>query len=265
MKLGIVGNGVVGKALSQCLSANRLYTVVIYDKFHEPFNGSDRRLEINSCDLVFLCVPTPSRTDGSCDTSAVEECVDWITAPMCVKSTVIPGTVERLSARNKEIAFWPEYIGQETEHPWKEISSCGFAIVGGPPTLCRLVVTILRSCLPPETHIHVTNSRTAELCKYMENCFLATKVAFVNQFFEIARLMDIDFQELRELWLTDPRIGRSHTCVTEERGFGGACLPKDLDALIAAMAPLGRASLLEAVAAYNRTIKGKLAASASSL
>jgi len=257
VKLGVVGFGVVGKAMAQCLSGSSANTVVVYDKFQKPFQERRRQEEINTCDLVFVCVPTPSRNDGTCDTSAVEECIGWITPPICIKSTVIPGTVERLSEGNRQVAFSPEYIGQELDHPWKAICSCGFAIVGGPAQVRVLVAKALRPCLPPQTIICETDSRTAELCKYMENCFLATKVAFVNQFFEIANSFGINFGELRQLWLCDPRVGSSHTLVTEERGFGGACLPKDLDALAAAMVPFGGAALLEAVAKYNRKIRKK--------
>ena len=85
----------------------------------------------------------------------------------------------------------------------------------------------------------------------MENCFLATKVAFVNQFYDISAAFGVDFQELRTLWLADPRVGDSHSSVTDERGFRGRCLPKDVSALAAAMKPHGRAPLLEAVLAYN--------------
>ena len=254
MKLGIVGYGVVGKALQQCLSSNRANNIVIYDKFKKPFDGSDRQEEINNCDLVFVCVPTPSRTDGCCDTSAVEECVGWITRPICIKSTVVPGTVERLSSANRQIAFSPEYIGQEPHHPWKTIASCGFAIVGGPPEVRELVIKVLRSCLSTETPIRETDSRTAELCKYMENCFLATKVAFSNQFYEIAEFFDVDFEELRSLWLLDSRIGESHTAVYPDRGFAGHCLPKDLRAIIAATKEFGGSPFLEALLAYNERL-----------
>jgi len=91
----------------------------------------------------------------------------------------------------------------------------------------------------------------------MENCFLATKVAFVNQFYDVASSLNIDFAELRELWLADPRIGRSHTMVTDERGFGGACLPKDMKAIVAAVNRFGGAPLLEAVIEYNEKIRNR--------
>jgi UDPglucose 6-dehydrogenase len=129
-----------------------------------------------------------------------------------------------------------------------------FVIVGGPPDLCELVFSAYRECLPADTFFHGSTARTAGLCKYMENCFLATKVAFVNQFFDIATALGVDFDDLRNLWLLDPRIGPSHTQVTPERGFRGRCLPKDVAALIAAMKPFGGASLLQAVHSYNAHI-----------
>lgn len=67
----------------------------------------------------------------------------------------------------------------------------------------------------------------------MENCFLALKVTFCNEFYDIAERFGIDYNELRELWLLDPRIGRSHTFVLpDDRGFGGKCLPKDVSAMV---------------------------------
>lgn len=211
---------------------------------------------INRCDLVFLCAPTPTAKDGmSCDLSAVEECVKWIEAPLCIRSTIVPGTCDRLSAETgRPLAFSPEYLGESSFHPWHEDGMCGFMIVGGPDPLIDLAITAYEGCVAPGTRFYRTTARTAEVCKYMENCFLATKVAFVNQFYDIANAVGVDFNELRKLWLADPRVGESHTVVTRERGFRGRCLPKDISALISALQPLGGAPLLEAVRSYNAEI-----------
>jgi len=256
MRLGVVGYGVVGSAMVRLFAQFTQHEVVIFDKFLPMYSGSDQKLAINRCEVVFLCVPTPTAADGeSCDTSAVEDCVDWITAPMCIRSTVVPGTVDRLSTpTRKPIAFSPEYLGEQPTHPWRNEGSCGFVIIGGPLSLCELVASAYQGCLGPDTKYYYTSARTAELCKYMENCFLASKVAFVNQFYEIATAFGVSFEELRRLWLADPRIGSSHTVVTEERGFRGRCLPKDLAAMVAAMAPLGGAPLLKAVQSYNQSL-----------
>jgi len=254
MRIGVVGYGVVGRAVSRLMAGNPCNRIAIYDKFLPSYNHPSHKDAVNSCGLVFLCVPTPAAADGSCDLSAVEEAAAWITAPLCIRSTVPPGTVDRLSAGGLQVTFSPEYLGESPEHPWKDEAACGFVIVGGPAQLTELVAAAFQTVCGPEVRFYFTDARTAELCKYMENCFLATKVAFVNQFWDIAQTLGVDFETLREIWLADPRIGTSHTRVTEERGFRGRCLPKDISALIAAMKPLEGTPLLEQVAAYNRDI-----------
>jgi len=255
MKIGVVGYGVVGAAMSRQFGSNPANDVLIYDKFRPPYDGPARKKAIHSADLVFLCVPTPEGVGGHCDLSAIEESVEWITAPICIRSTVVPGTVDRLSAATgRPIAFSPEYLGESAAHPWREDTACGFVIVGGPPQLRELVMKAYRTCGGPEIRFYQTDARTAELCKYMENSFLAAKVAFVNQFYDVAQALGVDWEELRDLWLADSRIGHSHTQVTAERGFRGRCLPKDVAAIVAAMQPLGGAPLLEQILAYNRDV-----------
>ncbi len=253
MTIGIVGYGVVGRALARLFGYEAGNPDVrVYDKFVAGMNDAKRRAAIQGCDLVFVAVPTPQAADGSCDLTAVEEVVSWLVPPMCLKSTVPPGTVDRLiETAGKRICFSPEYIGETRWHPWKGIESHGFVIVGGEKSLCDLVVRAYQQYLGPLVRYYMTDAKTAELCKYMENCFLATKVAFVNQFYDLAQACGVNYNELRELWLADERIGRSHTVVTEERGYRGRCLPKDIAAIIRAAKPFGGAPLLEAIDRYN--------------
>lgn len=253
MKLGIVGFGVVGKALAKVFRyEGGNSNLVVYDKFVRGMNAPRRRATLQQCDLVFIAVPTPERPDGRCDLSAIEEVVSWVKPAMCVKSTVPPGTVDRLAARTgKSICFSPEYVGETTWHTLKGIESHGFIIVGGERSACKLVVQAYQQFLGPLPHYYITDAKTAELCKYMENAFLATKVAFVNQFYDIAGGLGVDFDELRELWLADDRVGRSHTIVTAERGYRGRCLPKDMASIIHVARQAGGAPLLEAVDRFN--------------
>ena len=253
MNIGIVGYGVVGRALAKVFGYEAGNPLVrIYDKLLKGLNRPRHKAALQACDVVFVAVPTPEGSDGSCDVTAVEEVVSWVTSPMCLKSTVPPGTVDRLVvATGKRICFSPEYVGETRWHPWKGIDSHGFVIVGGEKSLCNLVVRAYQEHLGPLMRYYMTDAKTAELCKYMENSFLATKVAFVNQFYDLARAYGVNYNELREVWLADERIGRSHTIVTEERGYRGRCLPKDIAAIIEAAKPLGGALLLEAVDRYN--------------
>jgi UDPglucose 6-dehydrogenase len=256
VNIGIIGYGVVGKAVHALFSKSLSNQVHVYDKFVAPYNSDECRKSVNGCDIAFVAVPTPTSEDGlSCDTRAVEEAVEQFPLPLCVKSTVVPGTIQRLTREmGRPIAFSPEYVGETVWHPWRRIESHGFLIVGGPRKITDLVVRAYQSCLGPETHYYQTDALTAEVCKYMENCFLATKVAFVNQFYDISTMLGINFNELRELWLADERIGRSHTIVTEERGFRGRCLPKDVRAMIALMRQHGGAPFLEAMYEYNKEV-----------
>lgn len=265
MKVGIVGNGVVGSAMVRFFSQSSRVGVCIYDKYQEAHRSQANRASVNQCDIVFVCVPTPTATDGmTCDLTAVQECIEWTTSPVCIRSTVIPGTASRLATQTRKIiGFSPEYIGEQPNHPWRNETDCGFLIVGGPSVVCDRVVAAYHAVGVPDLEIIRTDSTTAELCKYMENCFLATKVAFVNQFYDIAGAVGVDFEELRQLWITDPRIGLSHTTVSRERGFRGKCLPKDLAALAAMMQGRGGAKLLEAVLDYNRDLCATADAEAS--
>jgi UDPglucose 6-dehydrogenase len=253
IRLGIVGYGVVGKALAKVFEAEAGNSdLVIYDKFVKGMNGPGRRAALQKCDLVFIAVPTPESPDGRCDLSAIEEVVSWVNPAMCVKSTVPPGTVDRLAAKTgKAICFSPEYVGETRWHPLKGIENHGFIIVGGERSACKLVIQAYQQFLGPMPRYYITNAKAAELCKYMENAFLATKVAFANQFYDIAQGLGVDYNELRELWLADDRVGRSHTIVTAERGYRGRCLPKDMASIIHIARPAGGAPLLEAVDRFN--------------
>ncbi len=228
MRVGIVGAGAVGRAMAE-LFGDR---AVMYD---EP-KRIGGRAEINACDAAFVSVPTPPAEDGSCDTSVVEEVVSWLEAPVIViRSTVSVGTTRRLARTyDKAIVFQPEYgPGETPDHPFHDLRNVRWIILGGEPAATKRAARVWQSVFSADIVIRQTTPEAAELAKYMENAFLAMKVTFCNEFYEIAQRFGVEYDELRELWLLDPRIGRDHTFVfPDKRGFGGKCLPKDLDALI---------------------------------
>ena len=247
MKIGIVGVGVVGSSMLALFA--KVHDVHCYDLYQTHFNSEQHKKQINTCDIVFVAVSTPTDpVDGmSCDTSAVESSISWITAPACIRSTVTPGTTARLAKKHPLLAFAPEHL-RETK--WDAFQN-QFIIVGGHPAVCDLVVRAFQAVLGAGTKYTKTDSTTAELSKYMLNNFLSVKVAFCNQFYDIATNYGVDYNELRELWLLDERIGRTHTMITEERAFGGKCFPKDIRAMIAAQPD---ATILKAAYEYNETL-----------
>jgi UDPglucose 6-dehydrogenase len=247
VKIAIVGLGAVGGGILKLFP-----DAVTYD---EP-RGLGSRDAVNECDVAFVCVPTPRATDGSCDTSVVESVAKWIEGPViAIRSTVSVGTTARLVKElSKKVVFQPEYGPAETpDHPFNDLRKVRWIILGGEREACKVVARAWRETYSSDITIAFTSAEAAELCKYMENAYLSMKVTFCNEFFDIAEAVGVDYDELRELWLMDPRIGRSHTFVdTDRRGFGGRCLPKDLDAIIASAEHVATAPrLLRAVREAN--------------
>ncbi|MFI5258261.1 MAG: hypothetical protein ACHQ01_01440 [Candidatus Limnocylindrales bacterium] len=249
--VAIVGFGAVGHGIRQLFP-----DAVTYD----PPQSIGSRAEVNACQFAMIAVPTPARPDGSADVSIVEEAVGWIECEHIVlRSTVPVGTTDRLRRETgKSIVFQPEYGPAATpDHPFKDLRNIHWVILGGERIDTIPVADLYKTVFNSEIHVHQTDARTAELTKYMENCFLALKVTFCNEFYDLAGVLGVDYNELRELWLLDPRVGRSHTFVyPSDRGFGGACLPKDLQAMVNSARGAGyEPTLLEEVLATNRRIR----------
>jgi UDPglucose 6-dehydrogenase len=186
--------------------------------------------------LAFINVPTPMLPSGQCDTSIVEGVVKQyapIVEHFCCKSTIEIGTCDKLYLRDGiSICMSPEYVGETLGHPLLEPSRETFVILGGPKKTTRVFAEAWTLVTNARTKIYQTNARTAELCKLMENSFIATKVMFCNEFFDLAEQIGADYNELRELFLADPRMSRDFTYVyRNNRGFSGKCLPKDLNNL----------------------------------
>jgi UDPglucose 6-dehydrogenase len=184
--------------------------------------------------LGFICVPTPMLPDGRCDTSIVEKAakshpVDY----WCVKSTVEIGTVDRLVDGGLEVCMSPEYVGETLGHPLLEAKRDPFIIIGGKKEVTKEFAEAWTMVTNAYAKIYqLSTARSAELCKLMENSFLAMKVMFCNEFFDLAEKAGVDYNELREAFLADPRMSRSHTYVyRNNRGISGKCLPKDLNNL----------------------------------
>ena len=256
MKVGIVGCGFVGSNMRKLFA--QAHEVVVYD----PRLSGDESHQgnIRGAEITFVCVPTPMAQDGSCDISLVNLSVGWIESPIIVlKSTVPPGTTDMLSESfRKNVHFSPEYMGEGKQFvaPWKypdprDARSHPFVICGGDSA--SIVLDLYSTVMANDAAYIACTNVEAELAKYMENSFLATKVAFCYEFAKIAEAFNVDFKKVRELWLHDPRMGRSHTMVLpNQNGFNGKCLPKDLSAIVEAATQNGfDPELLRAVREIN--------------
>ena len=257
-KIALIGHGYVGKAMHKFFEKH--YSIVIYDP---PSGIKTSKEEVNECDVAFICVPTPPTVDHSCDISIVEESVSWVnTALIVIKSTVAVGTTAMLSKKyNKDIVFSPEYVGESTY--WapfmfhKDMMETPFYTFGGKKETCSKVIDLFLPVTGPCKRYQMTDSTTAEMAKYLENSFYATKVAFCNEAYDICQAVDVDWNEVREYWTSDPRLHRMHTAVfKDDRGFGGKCLPKDTYALVRISEKAGHTPhLLKGVLSSNAEVR----------
>jgi len=193
-------------------------------------------IPLEKYELGFISVPTPMLSSGKCDTSIVEAVVKSYAHKVdyfCCKSTIEVGTINKLeNTYGVRICMSPEYIGETLGHPLLEPSRETSIILGGEKEVTKTFAEAWTMVTNSYTKIYQVSARCAELCKLMENSFIATKVMFCNEFYQMAQSYHVDWNELREIWLADPRVGRSHTYVyPNNRGFSGKCLPKDLNNL----------------------------------
>lgn len=256
-KIEIIGYGVVGQGMAELFEKS--FTIDIYDPHKYPY------LQMSTdSDLSIICVPTPMKEDGTCDTSLVEESVRKCNSPLIlIKSTVPPETTEYLAKKyNKNICFSPEYMGESSYYTpfWKypdpeNAASHTFVVIGGDKA--SKIVNFFMKVMSVDTVYHLCSSTEAELIKYAENTFFATKVTFCNEFYDICKAFNVDWKGVREGWLLDPRINKNHTLVFEDnRGFGGKCLPKDTNAIIRAAEEKGcNPILLKAVLEANDNVR----------
>lgn len=249
-KIVVIGSeGIVGRAIVRFFNLRKdIFDVIRFDTKPYEMNTEDtmkvfewtnNRDEANDADLAVICVPTPQGKDGVIMTH-IHEVFKWLKVPLVlIKSTIPPAEAEMLQANYGRVVFSPEYIGeskyfipQNLMHP-TDIEKHPFHIFGGQTKDTSEVIDYFHKVSGATAMYFQTDIKTASLVKYMENCFFATKVTFCNEMFEIAKAYGVDYHELRELWLLDPRINRMHTAVFKDhRGFGGKCFPKDLDGLI---------------------------------
>lgn len=242
-KIGIIGNGFVGKATN--LLTNKNITSLIYDKNPELCLPKNTILEdLNQCDIIFICVPTPMNKDGSIHLDIVESVISELKLKLrdniflVVRSTVLPGTCLKLGT-----FFMPEFL---TENNFEEdFKNCREWIFGlsddnEKNILFKEYINKLFKCAFKETCIYYDKltfiqSFEAEMIKYMRNTFLATKVAFCNEIYNYCHQNNIDYNLVKNIAFNDKRIGLSHTDVPGSDGkfgFGGTCFPKDCNALL---------------------------------
>ena len=238
MHIGIVGMGTVGSALAHG-----------FDKVGHRVSVHDKKLAtsieaILDADIAYVCVDTPSAEDGACDTTAVRSVADELAAHgfagiVALKSTVTPGTTVGLQRKHPRCRFAhvPEFLRERTALS-DFVDNHDVCIVGADSEEDFAQIKKSHGSLP-DAFRHVTPTE-AELAKYFGNVYNAMLVTFANGFYEICQHYDADYTTIKDSMVLRRHIHDKYlTCNRNMRGFGGACLPKDIRAIASLSRKLG--------------------------
>ena len=248
-KIGIIGRGFVGSAVEFGFSAQCGCNAIIKSFDIDESRKKDSLDEtVNNSDFIFVSVPTPSNHSGIDLSSLISalESIELVNRRndnvILIRSTIIPGTTKKLDKKFKRlnIVFNPEFL-TERSAKFDFINQSRF-IIGGDPKFTSLVAQLYKWRFGNTAPIIQTNFETAELIKYMNNCFFATKVSFLNEMKILCEKIGADWVTSIQGFVSDGRIGHSHTQVPGpdgKLGFGGNCFPKDVKAILEFSKKLG--------------------------
>ena len=243
ISIGIIGKGFVGTAVAHGFSHQTGYgaDIRIYDS--NPEKSQDTLEDtVNNSEFIFLSVPTPADKNGFNDLSIVKAVLRDISSVIknveniiLIRSTVVPGTTRSLQEEfsNLRLVFNPEFL-TERSAVFDFINQTR-VILGGDKQYTNRVKYLYKHRFGDYLPVLETNLETAEMIKYMNNLFFATKVSFLNEMRLLADKTGVNWDDAIEGFSLDGRIGHSHLSVPGpdgKFGFGGSCFPKDIQALI---------------------------------
>ena len=241
MKILIAGYGFVGKAHYEFLKFK--HDVFINDPHLGYTNSYD------DADAVIVCVATPPRQDGGCHMDNVFNVIEAVPdVPILIKSTISVEGWQMLADAFpiRQIAFSPEFLRAATAV--EDLKNMNLMLIGG--NSCGFWRDVFG------VNVEVAEPEELILAKYTRNSFLALKVAFFNQMYDLCDALDIEYSAVAHYTTMDERIGDSHSFISSERGFGGHCFPKDTSALVkTAQRNNVELSILEQAIKYNKVIR----------
>lgn len=246
MKIGIAGYGYVGQAHELILK--EYHDIIISD----PAKGHHG--DLSHADAIIICVSTPSNANGYCDVNNIGDVIDaGPNVPYLIKSTMSCEGWKLINdcCKNKDLTYSPEFL--RAKHWQQDAIQQQHVYLGGSST--QFWSDILLNALG-NINTSVFDAQELIAAKQLRNSFLALKVTYFNQVFDFCKSQDINFESVRKIITDDNRINESHSFVTDERGFGGHCFPKDTLATLRSSQVAGaEMSLLHEAIEYNNKVK----------
>lgn len=255
MTIGIIGVGVVGEAIRRGF-AEIGHTTKTFDIKDSATSLND----VLSADVVFVCVPSPQSESGRCDISIVERTIQDLatcnyTGLVAIKSTVEPGTVDRLSKQfpAMRLSFCPEFLRQRCAYE-DFMHHNDVCVIGVYSDEDFEVLQEAHGTIPAQ--FSRLSPLEAEFTKYFINCFNALRVLYASQFYDVCKKAGADYAKIKEAATKHHAVPDIYLdCNDSLRGFGGACLPKDTSAFAyytRKLLPEAEPLLFEAVVEINK-------------
>lgn len=268
MTFAIIGHGTIGRAFHYAAKYHGHECVAIIDPPESIDEG-----DVHQADYAFVCVPTPGRSDGSCNTgyvrAAVEELVEERRYPggIVIRSTVPPGTCAELAAEfmphaTERLLMHPEFLRNrdiQNTSRWPD-----FAIIGtnAPDPELNPFVRHLRKFYEPFFEgvacppVFLTNWVTAEFTKYVSNALLAGVVTLADELWSVGQPLGVDWNVVFSMAQACRVMPKTVRVDAGARGFEGHCLPKDVAALLSFADEAGvEPTILAHILEHNQTIR----------
>ena len=248
MKIVIAGVGYVGNAIDTVLEQKHDTYIV------DPKLNTNKISDIDY-DALIICVSTPLGNNGACNMQNVFDCIsDSNSKPILIKSTISLEGWNSIKEKypNKDITFSPEFLRAETSLKDFATQETMYLSEGN-----HLFWVDIFKPLLPDVGYKLGTAEELILAKYFRNSFLATKVIFFNQIFDLCKkIRTVDYEAIRQIVTDDSRIGEGHSKITDERGFGGHCFPKDTKAIVeTANKNKSNLSLIKTAIEYNKEVQ----------
>ena len=257
IKVGIAGIGVIGGALMQACMVKKGIFVTPHDKF----KGMNNLQGLLGNDIVFLCLPTPT-VEKEQDLTALDEVLSFLSkanfkGSVLIRSTVTPGTTQTLNTTytNLALGHCPEFLTAAT--PFEDLIKQPAVLVGSEHKSVQQAAMSFWSTFDKKVPIVIFNTPTeSEVAKYVHNILLATKVAVLNEIYDVCQVIGTNYDSAVAGARAIGQIGNTHLKVPGpdgKTGFGGMCFVKDTAAFSGFAQSLGlQPTVLGAVIGANK-------------
>lgn len=234
--IGIIGLGIVGTAISESYENNSLVRKIKIDI--DPTRGSLDYKSLENSDGVFICVPSPVQSNGEYNVSilySVLEKLQNYRGVIISKVTATPDIYKELEKQYPNLVYCPEFLTANSAI--NDYAKTKFFILGGSiPAYTREAERIIKGGFrSDQIEFHHCTIEEAAVAKLSINTFLASKVVFMNELYQLCEANNIKYNNVIQLMMLDKRIGVSHMHVPGPDGsfgFGGMCFPKDTQAFL---------------------------------